>query len=120
MPDPQPEQLPPIRHPARFVPVTALATGDVGAPALPVGAANPLPCREQPYVAVRELAPDAAVTPGIALLVDCSAGGAASLVLASGTVLTLTFSPGITLLPLAVSLLSSTGLTAVLDAWVLD
>lgn len=115
-----PEPLPPIRHPARFVPLSALATGETGAPAVPVSAANPLPCRDQPFTDVRDLAPDVAVAPGVALLVDCSVGGLASFTLAGGSTLSLTLSPGLTLLPLSVSLLAAADLTAVLNAWVLD
>lgn len=115
-----PEPLPPIRHPARFVPLSALATGEVDAPAEPVTAANPLPCREPPFTAVRELVPGASVTPGVAVLMDCSSGGLASFTLASGSSLSLTVSPGLTLLPLAVASLAAADLTADLTAWVLD
>lgn len=115
-----PEPLPPVRHPARFVPLASLATGEVGAPAVPVTPANPLPCRDQPFTDVRPLVPGTPVAPGIALLIDCSAGGSASFTLAGGSGLSLTLSPGLTMLPLAVSSLAEAGLTAVLDAWVLD
>lgn len=115
-----PEPLPPIRHPARFVPLSALATGEVGAAAVPVSVSHPLPCRDQPFTDVRELAPDAPVAPGIAMLVDCTSGGLASFTLAGGSTLTLTLSPGLSLLPMAVVELAGADLTADLTAWVLD
>lgn len=120
MPASQPDPLPPVRHPARFVPLTALATGEPGAPASVVSASSPLPCRDQPFTDVRALPPDTPVPPGIALLVDCSSGGLASFTLAGGSTLALTFSPGLTMLPLAVTQIASDGLTAALSAWVLD
>ncbi|ABC64538.1 hypothetical protein ELI_12230 [Erythrobacter litoralis HTCC2594] len=64
--------------------------------------------------------PDVPVDPGLALLVDCNAGGRATLVLDDSSTLSLTFSPGLTLLPLAVIAIQSAGQTAALDAWVLD
>ena len=114
------DPLPPIRHPAKFVPLSAVATGEPGAPAVAVSASNPVPCREQPLRSARILATDNPVQPGAAMLVDCSAGGQATFTLQDGTILALTLSPGLTLLPLAVTELSSANLTAVLNAWVLD
>jgi hypothetical protein len=116
MPDP----LPPVRHPARFVPLSAIAVGEVDAAAVPVSGVHPLPCREQPFRDVRELVPGTPVAAGIALLVDCNAGGTASFALSGGSSLSLTLSPGLTLLPLAVVSLAAAGLTADLTAWVLD
>ena len=115
-----PQSLPPVRHPARFVPLSALATGAPGQPAVPTGPDNPLPTREQPLRGARAVLPDTPVVPGTALLVDCSAGGRATFVMQDGSNLVLTLSAGLTLLPLAVVELISSDLTAVLDAWVLD
>lgn len=115
-----PEPLPPVRHPARFVPLASLATGEVGAPAVPVTPANPLPCRDQPFSDARALLPGTPVAPGVAVLVDCSSAGLASFTLSSGSSLSLTLSPGLTVLPLAVTGLAATDLTADLAAWVLE
>lgn len=116
MPDP----LPPIRHPARFIPLTALATGEPGSPAMPVGATNPLPSREVGLRGARGLAPGNTVEAGAAVMIDCSASGRATFVLADGSQLPLTVSAGLTLLPLAVTGIAQDGLTAVFAAWVLD
>ena len=116
MPDP----LPPIRHPSRYIPLTALATGEPGLPALAVGTANPLPSREAPLRSARGLAPGNIVEAGAAILIDCSASGRAIFVLADGSQLPLTISAGLTMLPLAVTGLAQDGQTAALTAWVLD
>ena len=116
MPDP----LPPIRHPAKFVPLSAVATGQPGEAAIAVSPTNPVPSREQPLRSARVLTADTPVASGAALLVDCSAGGVASFTLEDGTQLALTLSPGLTLLPLAVTELASADLTANISAWVLD
>lgn len=116
MPDP----LPPVRHPSRFVPLSAVATGQPGEPAVPVGPTNPVPCSDQPLRGARPLSPDSSVASGLALLVDCNAGGKATFVLEDSSALELTLSPGITLLPLAVTTIQGAGLTASLNAWVLD
>ena len=115
-----PDTLPPIRHPARFVPLAGIATGEPGDPALAVSPANPVPSREQPLRGARVLLPDTVTSAGTALLIDCSAEGKAGFVLSDGSSLTLTIAPGLTLLPFAVTQLTSVGMTAVLDAWVLD
>ncbi|GAA4048314.1 hypothetical protein [Parerythrobacter jejuensis] len=115
-----PDSLPPIRHPSRFVPLSAVATGVPGEPALPVSATNPVPCRDQPLRGARMLSADIAVEPGIALLVDCSVAGLASFTLEDGSTLSLTLAPGLTMLPLAVSTVASANQTAQFDAWVLD
>ena len=114
------DPLPPVRHPARFVPMSAVATGEPGQPAVPVGRANPIPSSDQPLRSARPLVPDIPIDPGLALLVDCSAGGRATLVLEDASSLDLTFSPGLTLLPLAVTSIQSAGQTAAFNAWVLD
>lgn len=114
------DPLPPIIHPARFVPLTALATGQPGSPAEPIGAAHPLPVRSQGLAAARSLAAGESVTPGAAFLADCTAGGRATLVLADGSDLPLSVSPGLTLLPLAVQSVRSAGLSAEASFWVLD
>ena len=116
MPDP----LPPVRHPARFVPLSAIATGEPGEAAVSVGPANPIPSREQPLRGARSLGADTPVTAGLALLVDCSAGGQSTFTLEDGSILTLTLSPGLTLLPLAVTGYAAADLTASFNAWVLD
>ncbi|WP_284124057.1 hypothetical protein [Parerythrobacter aestuarii] len=100
--------------------MSALATGEPGEAALPISPGNPLPSREQPLRGARALAPDTSVAAGVALLLDCSAGGQATFTLQDSSTLTLTLSPGLTLLPLAVIGIASAGLTAALNAWVLD
>lgn len=116
MPDP----VPSIRHPSAYVPLSALATGALGDQARPVTPENPVPNSEQPYRDARALLADAPISEGKALLVDCSAGGLVDLILAGGANLQMTFSPGITLLPFAVTGYSAGGTTAAIRAWVLD
>lgn len=115
-----PDSLPPIRHPARFVPMSAVATGQPGEPAVPVSAANPVPCSDQPLRGARALAADIPVLPGLAVLIDCSAGGRTTFVFSDSSSLELTLSPGLTLLPFAVTHFTSTGQTAAFNAWVLS
>ncbi|GAA4642531.1 hypothetical protein GCM10023115_06260 [Pontixanthobacter gangjinensis] len=109
-----------IRHPARYVPLTALATGSPGSDAIPVSLGNPIPCAVQPLGSVRALTPDNAVEPGLAVLVDCSAAGTIMLELSDGSQLPLTYSAGVTLLPFAVRSTVSVGSTATFNAWVLS
>ena len=116
MPDPTPV----IRHPARFVPLAAVATEGADGAALPVSPSNPVPVLEAPYVAARALVEDTAVEPGKALLVDCNQGGVLNFELADTTQLPLTFAPGVTLLPFSVRQRMSLGSTATASAWVLD
>lgn len=111
---------PPIRFPAKFVPLSAVATGQPGEAAIAVSAANPIPSREQPVRGARVLAPDTPVLPGVGLLVDCSASGQATFTLEDGSALELTLPAGLTLLPFAVTVIASANLTADLNAWVLD
>ena len=115
-----PETIPLIRHPAKFVPLTAIATGEPGFAAVPVSAGNPLPCTEKPLTAVRALVTGTVVTPGSVVLIDCSADGKIVLELADGSQLPLSFSAGVTLLPLAVRSIAESGTTASFNAWVLD
>ncbi|WP_435418986.1 hypothetical protein WAB17_05355 [Parerythrobacter aurantius] len=115
-----PETLPPVRHPARFVPLTAIATGNIGEPAESVGPSHPLPVAERAYTDARPLFPDSPVAPGRGLLVDCDSAGSATFILGSGSSLSLTLSPGLTLLPLAVVSLQAEQTSALVTAWVLD
>ena len=114
------DPLPPIIHPARFVPLTALATGEPGMPAEPIGADHPLPVKSRSFDGARPLTVGESVAPGAAFLVDCTAGGRATLVLADGSDLPLSLSPGLTMLPLAVQSVRSAGLSADAEYWVLD
>lgn len=114
-----PDNLPLIRHPARYVPLTALATGSPGDEATPVSSANPFPSIDQPLSAIRALILDNAVEPGRAVLVDCSTAGTIMLELADGSQLPLTYAAGVTLLPFAVRSTLSVGTSAVFSAWVL-
>lgn len=115
---PDPEAV--IRHPSRYVPLTALATGVEGEIAHPVTPDNPVPNAEQPYRGVRPLLPDTPIAPGKALLADVVTGGMVEMELANGSMLAITLHPGLTMLPFATSQLVSAGTTATLDAWVLD
>lgn len=115
-----PDLTPIIRHPARFVPLAAVATEGVDGTALPVSSSNPVPTSDAPYSAARALVEDTSVAPGKALLVDCSQGGVLNLELADTTQLPLTFAPGVTLLPFSVRQRLSLGSTATASAWVLD
>ena len=115
-----PETTPPIRHPAKFVPLSAIAYGAPGSAATPVTAENPVPVRDQALRSARALEPDVVGIPGHAVLIDCAASGRAELQLADDLILPLTLAPGVTLLPLAVKQLLSAGTTAAVDAWVLD
>ncbi len=109
-----------IRHPAKYVPLSAVAIGENNAEAQPVSAANPFPCVDKPLSAIRALIADTVVTPGNAVLVDCSTGGTINLQLSDESQLPLTFAPGVTLMPFAVRAVSSVGTTAQFNAWVLD
>lgn len=110
----------PIRHPAKFVPYSAVAIGAPGEPAIAITPATPLPSSDQPFRNAQALAFDVAVTPGLGLLVDCAASGVVVLEFAGGAQIALTMSPGITLLPFAVTQILSVGTTATLSAWVLS
>ncbi|MXP47732.1 hypothetical protein GRI43_10095 [Altererythrobacter luteolus] len=115
-----PESTPYIRHPAKFVPLTAIATGESGSAAVPISNANPLPCAEKPLAAVRALIPGTNVAPGSVVLIDCSIDGTVVLELVDGSQLPLSFSAGVTMLPLAVRSIAEAGTTASFNAWVLD
>ncbi len=115
-----PDSHPTIRHPANYVPLAAVAIGNVNTQAVPVSSDNPFPCSDQPLTSIRALAPDTPVDPGLALLVDCSAAGKIVLEFADATQLPLSFSPGVTMLPFSIRNVISTGTTATFTAWVLD
>ena len=115
-----PETNPLIRHPAKFVPLTAIATGEAGTAAVPISSANPLPCAEKSLSAVRALIPGTNVTPGTVVLIDCSLDGKIVLELVDGSQLPLSFAAGVTMLPLAVRSIAESGTTASFNAWVLD
>ena len=115
-----PDTLPLIRHPAKYVPLTALATGNPEGSAIPISPDNPFPCSDQPLASIRALIADAQTAPGLAILVDCSNSGKIVLEFADGSQLPLSFSAGVTMLPFAVSSVVSTGTTATFNAWLLD
>lgn len=108
-----------IHHPAKYIPLTALAIGVEGANGVPVSQDLPLPCSEKPLSAARALIPDTAVTPGLAVLVDCSSAGKIVFRMVDETLLPLTFAPGVTMLPFAVSGIEAAGTSAEFQAWVL-
>ncbi|MDE2595391.1 MAG: hypothetical protein KGL44_00790 [Sphingomonadales bacterium] len=114
MPNPQ------INHPSLSVPFVALAFGAAGDAAVPVTPASGLPMREAPYAAARALAANTVVTPGRAVMADCSVAGPAVLELADASQITLTLPAGLLILPLAVQRFLAAGTTAVFSAWVLD
>lgn len=115
-----PTMNPIIRHPAKFVPLIGVALGNAGEEAVAVSKTKPFPCSDQPFTAIRALVPDAPVEPGLAILVDCTTAGKIVLGMSDDSQLPLTFSPGVTLLPLAVRRTISIGTTANFNAWVLD
>ena len=115
-----PDSQPTVGHPSRYVPLSALAIGEAGEVARPVGPLRPLPCAERGLDSPRPLVEDEPQAPGRAVLIECEGGGRVHLSFESGALLPLTLAPGLSILPLAATGFVSSGRTAVFSAWILD
>lgn len=105
-----------IQHPSSTIPFVALAYGDAGQEAQAVSPSNPIPSIDRPYRDARALVANTLVTPGQAVLVDCSQQGKIAFELASGTQILLTVPAGLAFLPLAAQRFLSAGTTALFAA----
>lgn len=111
---------PTIQHPSLGVPFAAVSFGDAGENAVAVSHTNPLPQLDHGYRNVRSLVANTLVTPGQAVLIDCSVDGRINLEMVGGAQIALTVSAGLVILPLVVQRYVSSGTTATFSAWVLD